>query len=100
MHIIANAHHFHVTVLVLVWYDIGMHTISMQWYWYWYGMVLVCNGMVFVLVLVFDPKLILTCGPIFPNLLVGNGFDWCAKNYCHCCVTGSREDHGKRKWMT
>jgi hypothetical protein len=74
-----------------------MHTISMQWYWYlyvWYGI-----GIGIGMVLVFDPKLILTCGPIFPNLLDDNGFDWCAKNYCHCCVTGSRGDHGKRTWM-
>jgi hypothetical protein len=63
-------------------------------------LVLVCNGMVLLLllVLVFDPKQIFTCGPIFPNLSDDNGFDWCAKTYCHCCVTGSRGDHGKRMW--
>jgi hypothetical protein len=48
-------------------------------------------------VLSFDPKIILTCGPIFPNLLDDNGFDWCTKNDCHCCVTRSRGGHGKRK---
>jgi hypothetical protein len=92
-------------VLALVWYGMVLVLvlvlvcipcpcngigIGMQWYGIGIGI-----GMLFM----FDPNLILTCGPIFPSLLDDNGFDWCAKKNCHCCGTGSRGDHGQRMWM-